>query len=305
MRRCPVSSLRLLPWAATLTLSLLAGCGDDFQRVETSAADVATDAAQDANVVDAVADAADGGAQGDTDAVGLPAACTVDGDCAAEAGTCQVASCKEGLCLLSPAADGAACDDGDACTSGEVCKGGQCGGGAPDGSLPGCACQSAADCKDDGDRCTGVPYCDVAAGVCKTNPASVVQCPPSALPCQQVSCVTQSQTDGPPIAACVAGAVAEGTPCDDGNACTGADACKAGACQGGANACQCLSDADCAAFEDGDPCNGTLFRRVPLRLQGESGDGAEHPGRPRSERLHDDRVRSRDGPRDGGDARRR
>ncbi|MDI7269688.1 MAG: hypothetical protein QME96_17000, partial [Myxococcota bacterium] len=52
---------------------------------------------------------------------------------------------------------------------------------------------------------------------------------------------------------------AVGDPCDDGNPCTEGDTCDAGgACASGANVCPCAVDADCAAHEDGDLCNGTL-----------------------------------------------
>ncbi len=45
----------------------------------------------------------------------------------------------------------------------------------------------------------------------------------------------------------------EGLPCDDGNACTGADVCAAGVCVGGAPPPACRVDDDCV---DGDLCNG-------------------------------------------------
>lgn len=64
--------------------------------------------------------------------------------------------------------------------------------------------------------------------------------------------------------ACVAVAAPEGTPCDDGNACTAGDICRAGVCAGVDRCTICREDADCAAFEDGDPCNGTLRCESPL-----------------------------------------
>jgi hypothetical protein len=47
-------------------------------------------------------------------------------------------------------------------------------------------------------------------------------------------------------------------PCQDGDACTEGDACQAGECQPGLNICGCENDEDCAGFEDGNLCNGTL-----------------------------------------------
>jgi hypothetical protein len=48
-------------------------------------------------------------------------------------------------------------------------------------------------------------------------------------------------------------------PCDDGDPCTGNDACHEGFCIGGGDICGCVQDSDCAPFEDGDLCNGTLI----------------------------------------------
>jgi len=48
-------------------------------------------------------------------------------------------------------------------------------------------------------------------------------------------------------------------PCEDGLACTVGDHCADGACVSGQSLCECEKDADCAEFEDGDACNGTLF----------------------------------------------
>jgi hypothetical protein len=47
-------------------------------------------------------------------------------------------------------------------------------------------------------------------------------------------------------------------PCEDGDPCTSGDGCQDGSCTSGFNICPCLSDADCAQFDDGDGCNGTL-----------------------------------------------
>lgn len=66
------------------------------------------------------------------------------------------------------------------------------------------------------------------------------------------------------VAACGPGAgpspsaeCSQDAECDDGNPCT-VDACSGGACASGGNTCPCVEDADCAAVDDGDLCNGTL-----------------------------------------------
>ncbi len=51
----------------------------------------------------------------------------------------------------------------------------------------------------------------------------------------------------------------DGEECDDGDPCTGGDLCEAGECTPGVNICGCESDAECAQFEDGNLCNGTLW----------------------------------------------
>ena len=48
--------------------------------------------------------------------------------------------------------------------------------------------------------------------------------------------------------------------CNDANLCTTNDHCVAGACTGDADPkCQCDTDAECAAFDDGNKCNGTMM----------------------------------------------
>ncbi len=48
-------------------------------------------------------------------------------------------------------------------------------------------------------------------------------------------------------------------PCSDGNPCTVGDLCGLGSCVPGiANKCACSIDADCAPWQDGNLCNGSL-----------------------------------------------
>src|SRR5690606_35686711 len=50
-----------------------------------------------------------------------------------------------------------------------------------------------------------------------------------------------------------------GAPCDDGNVCTTDDTCNsAGQCRGLVSQCSCAVDADCAQFDDGNPCTGEV-----------------------------------------------
>ena len=157
-----------------------------------------------------------------------PILCFDDNDCTEDA--CDSAS----GCTFT--AIGGDCDDGDACTTSDVCAGGAC-GGAPvtcaDGdkctadvcdtatgkchnpTLPGCACATNADC-DDNNACTAGEAC--VAGTCA--PGKPVVCAADGNPCSDEVC--------DPAVGCTF--PSNGTPCDDGNACTVGDACNAGAC---------------------------------------------------------------------------
>ncbi|MCB9738961.1 MAG: hypothetical protein H6747_06815 [Deltaproteobacteria bacterium] len=155
-----------------------------------------------------------------------------------------------GLCKMKPAVDGWLCDDGNSCTVGEVCKAGSCVASADT-----CQCNADSDCAgyEDGNACNGTLYCDQVAHACVVNPATVVQCPTA----QNAACIESvcDKFQG----TCSMQPVAEGKACDDGNSCTVAEVCKGGSCVASADTCSCKSDLDCAAFEDGDACNGKLF----------------------------------------------
>ncbi len=169
------------------------------------------------------------------------ASCTTD--------TCDA---KTGACQHTPTA-GAACDDGSACTDGDTCdEGGKC---AP-GKLV-CACQESADCAkfENGDACDGTLFCDPETSKCQVNPASLVLCPSA----KDTQCA--KNLCDPASGKCAMTPAKAGTSCDDGVLCTANDACADGSCKGGQSVC-CQSDKDCAGFEDGDACNGTLYCQV-------------------------------------------
>ncbi len=142
------------------------------------------------------------------------------------------------------------CDDGNACTTGEICAKGKCQPSAFE-----CKCQADSDCKDDGDVCNGVPFCDKAAGSCKINPATVVTCPSA----DDTVCVTNKcdiktgQCKMTPVSI-------TSLSCDDGNTCTTGDVCstKTGLCESGTNICTCNNNGDCAS-QPSNPCDGVLY----------------------------------------------
>ncbi|MBI5500555.1 MAG: hypothetical protein HY907_09950 [Deltaproteobacteria bacterium] len=256
------SRVRTVCWTGALALAVAAwGCG-------STGGDSAEDAGDD--VLDVVGDEPDGPGDGEatredaetgegsddgrdesaddgTDGE-VPCLCAADTDCDDGHSCNGEERCVDCACLPGTAAvDGTACDDGDPCTEGEACASGDCAGGAAI-----CACETDDDCTahDDGDLCNGWLVC--VGRRCLLDPGTVVFCDPSG----DTECLVN--TCAPGTGDCAPQPVREGLSCDDGNECTAGDACADGACAGGASTCECTSDADCAAYEDGDACNGTL-----------------------------------------------
>jgi len=152
------------------------------------------------------------------------------------AGVCDPAT---GLCSNPTAADGTTCDDGDACTQTDTCVAGVCTGSDPvictasdQCHVPGVCDPDTGTCSNpdapegttcsDGNACTQTDTC--VAGVCTGgNP---------------VVCTASDQCHVPGVCDTTTGicsnpAAADGTSCNDGNACTQTDTCQAGACVGG------------------------------------------------------------------------
>ena len=156
------------------------------------------------------------------------------GACSAPVLSAEVCDAQDNDCngLTDDAPAGIAlCDDSKLCTS-DVCQSGVC------LSVP-----NTATC-DDGDACTSGDACNSL--ICM---GKVVDCNDSN-PCTADACAPASGCSHTPNAA----------PCDDGNPCTTGDTCAAGQCASGAESnCPCKVDSDCAASEDGDLCNGTLY----------------------------------------------
>ncbi len=137
--------------------------------------------------------------------------------------------------------DGAPCNDDDPCSSGDKCLSGQCTGKPKDCGNDECTsakcvggtCKAASkpddlDC-DDSDACTSGDKCKdgLCVGAAKTD------CNDQN-PCTQESCVGTLGCKSTPL---------DG-PCSDGDACSVADTCSAGACKAGQPK-QC---------DDGNPC---------------------------------------------------
>jgi hypothetical protein len=185
-----------------------------------------------------------------------------------EAGTCDPAT---GACSNPAKADGTACDDASACTEVDTCEAGTCVGASP----VVCTAQ---------DQCHEAGTCDPATGAC-SNPAKAdgTACD-DASACTEVDtcesgtcvgaspvvCTAQDQchevgTCDPATGACSNPAKADGTACDDRNACTRRDTCRAGKCTGG-DPVVCPALAQC--FEPGTCNPATGVCSAPLKLDG-------------------------------------
>jgi alpha-tubulin suppressor-like RCC1 family protein len=181
----------------------------------------------------------------------------VDKTCAGSA--CVAVQCNptDGSCDFALKPDTTACDDGNACSSGDICLAGNCSGGSVvcddanpctnDSCAPkiGCMHDANASLCNDNSACTDFDQC--VDGKC-LGKAKMAGCD-DANPCTDDACEAAS--------GCVH--LANSATCSDGNACTLDDACQDGKCASGVNECTCAQDADCAAKDDGNLCNGTLF----------------------------------------------
>jgi hypothetical protein len=166
--------------------------------------------------------------------------CHDPGECNAQTGECT-----------NPAkADGAACEDGDPCTSADACLSGACARGTPVSCSPLDDCHDPGTCDSATGACTNPPKADGAScddgnpcstlDVCRAGACTggtVLTCPASDACHEPALC-------NPATGQCQAAPRADGTTCDDGNACTRADACLNGACTGG-NPVVCTATDDC------------------------------------------------------------
>ncbi len=196
-----------------------------------------------------------------------------DVDCSGAGDQCNSASCDpngaEGNCdILTPLADGTACDDDQLCTENDQCTAGTCGGTDVDCSGAGEECKTAScdpnggegncdiltplkdgtEC-DDGDLCTGNDTCSSAQ--CAGLP---VDCSEFGGPCGIASC----DPAGAQINCNIITPVKDGTPCDDGEACTAEGLCVDGQCLTEEADCNDNGVPDCQDIEDmtsGD-CDG-------------------------------------------------
>ncbi|MBT9556636.1 MAG: hypothetical protein IV100_11440 [Myxococcales bacterium] len=167
--------------------------------------------------------------------------CGAPGPCQA-AGVCDP---ETGLCSFKALSDGALCSDGDPCTAKDACKAGECIAGAALVCPAAAPCQEAGICKAEGDVAICVPGPPSPNGTpcndenlctdkdaCKSGTCVGTErlCSPSE-PCLVKG--TCNPNDGK----CSFPTAPDGTACEDGDPCTGADTCKLGICQPGKITC--------------------------------------------------------------------
>ena len=202
-------------------------------------------------------------------------------DCSAVDDSCNVGVCDPGTgsCEPVPVGDGTACD-ADACTTGGTCASGVCEGGiaisCDDGNpctadscdtLTGCAFTADDDQNGDGqpDACDDGNLCTLG-DVCATG-----QCTGTPQDCSVWADACHLGLCDPATGTCRAETLADGTSCDDGEACTGDGSCSDGVCASGplldcddGNGCtldSCDSQTGCvnapdtgATCDDGNQC---------------------------------------------------
>jgi len=193
-----------------------------------------------------------------------------------DANPCTADSCDAVLgCQNAPVLDGTSCDDGDVCNGAEACQAGSCSPGTTvdcdDGNV--CtadSCDAVLGCQiaavpdgvacNDGNVCNGAETCQV--GTCGSG---------TALDCDDGNPCTADSCDA--LLGCQNTAVVDGTSCDDGLSCNGADTCQVGTCVSSGLNCDdgnaCTADscddvlgcvntpiANGTSCADGDLCNG-------------------------------------------------
>ena len=166
-----------------------------------------------------------------------------------------------GVCSNPSKPNGATCNDSNACTQADTCQAGACVGANP----VTCTAQ---------DQCHTAGVCDPTSGVC-SNPAKADgsgcsdgnACTQTDI-CQAgacvganpVTCTAQDQCHevgvcDPASGVCSNPSKADGSGCNDGNACTQTDICQAGACVG-AKPITCTAQDQCHAVGVCDPASG-------------------------------------------------
>lgn len=185
-----------------------------------------------------------GGSVGDDDP--LPDGTPIDAPRGCEDATacddlnpCTIDRCTGGVCGNEIGREDEGCNDGLDCTMADHCVAGVCTGAATDCSFLDEFCVVGA-CQEGEGGCVAEPRpdettCDDGAYCTVSDVCTGGACGGTARDCTAAgtgACNVGVCDEA--TAACVASAIAEGEPCDDGVTCTGTSSCLGGVCTGGA-----------------------------------------------------------------------
>jgi MYXO-CTERM domain-containing protein len=186
-----------------------------------------------------------------------PVVCPMPDQCHV-AGVCDPMT---GTCSNPTKPNGTACSDGNACTQGDTCQSGACVSGPPVMCTAMDTCHLAGTCDpmtgmcsnpakpdgstcDDGNACSQMDVCQ--GGVCVGENPVV---------CKAMDTCHDIGVCSPMTGICSNPVKADGSKCDDGNACTMSDTCMAGTCVGGAMGV-CNPPGECQEAGACNPVNG-------------------------------------------------
>ena len=189
----------------------------------------------------------------------LGVTCTASDQCHA-AGTCNPAT---GACSNPAKPDGTACNDGNACTQTDTCQAGVCTGAQP-GHLRGARTSATSPAPATRRRAPAptrpsrtAPPATTATPAPRPTPARPAPARArNPVTCAALGPVPRGRHLQPGDRRLLQPArVANGTACNDGNACTQSDTCQAGACTGG-NPVACTALDQCHAAGTCNPATG-------------------------------------------------
>jgi hypothetical protein len=175
-----------------------------------------------------------------------PVVCATPDQCH-NPGTCDTTT---GVCSTPAKADQTPCDDGKFCTVNDVCTAGTCGGSARDCSAAANQCNDAV-CNEQAQTCDAKPKtdgttCSDGHACTKNDTCKAGSCVPGpAVVCTALDQCHDAGTCNDNTGVCSNPVKPTGMECDDRDACTTADVCRAGTCGGTKLAGCCNLDTEC------------------------------------------------------------
>jgi hypothetical protein len=154
--------------------------------------------------------------------------------------TATVGACTSlaGTTTVAVIGEGGACNDANGCTQIDTCQSGICAGTNPVTCTPLDQCHDAGVCNPSTGLCSNPPRangsaCDDGSACTPTDSCQSGACVGSnPIICSAIDPCHIAGICSPSTGLCSNPAKADGTPCDDADACTQTDTCQAGACAG-------------------------------------------------------------------------